>query len=585
MNTHSEVGRRGAYTAIHTDESLWERITCPGVTPHGQEIHTLARQLPVWLAVFRYRVSRPLLWIVFAGGTGTGKSTIFNALCGKTLSETGVERPKTSGPIAFVHRNAPIEEGFPFCAMAVRRISMESVPSQGQTGVMGEMTLIEHGDETLTHCILVDTPDVDSVELRNREAVDALYLLAHVVVFVASQEKYADEVPYQFLARVVADGKPCFLLLNKAADLPATDDVLSCLEAQGLVLDRRKFHAFRHVAPDPASALVETSSFKAFQGAFFRWVAKSEADRVMHDEDDRAARALHGGIRRLFDLLRMEEDAAGKWREHLDLFFHDACRTLLDAQQRHFTEGTRETLQKEIRRHFSKYDLLRTPRRIVSQIIRTPLELFGIIGSKAEESHRDDLLRLRQRIDLVPVKAALERFNREVLEKLSPQDESAPLYERLRDSRIVLTEEEIKDRIWEEQDRLAAWIEETFEKLAKGIPKSKEWGIYSASILWGGLILSLEAAIGGGITILEAVLDTAVAPFVTKGAVELFAYQELQKIARELGRRYQAGLLSTLRMQRDRYAACLDSLLTSTDTLQQLRCLEKKLSKATGAVQ
>ncbi len=114
--------------------------------------------------------------------------------------------------------------------------------------------------------------------------------------------------------------------------------------------------------------------------------------------------------------------------------------------------------------------------------------------------------------------------------------------------------------------------------MAKGIPKSKEIGIYSTSILWGGLILSLEAAVGGGITLLEVVLDSAIAPFVTRGAVELFAYHELQKLGRRLARKYREMVQSVIRLQRDRYAACIESLQPSEQALAELRSLARKLS-------
>jgi hypothetical protein len=55
--------------------------------------------------------------------------------------------------------------------------------------------------------------------------------------------------------------------------------------------------------------------------------------------------------------------------------------------------------------------------------------------------------------------------------------------------------------------------------------------------------------------------------------MELFAYQEIQKIARELAKRYQDGLLSVVRLQRDRYAACMQSLMTPDEDLESLRRL------------
>jgi hypothetical protein len=118
---------------------------------------------------------------------------------------------------------------------------------------------------------------------------------------------------------------------------------------------------------------------------------------------------------------------------------------------------------------------------------------------------------------------------------------------------------------------MAAWLEETFKTISRGIPKTKEWGIYSTSLLWGVLILSFETVVGGGFTVLDAALDTALAPFVTKGAVEIFAYHEIQKVAKELAKRYQEGLVSVVGKQRDRYRHSLTSLTTPLEEIEALK--------------
>ncbi len=104
---------------------------------------------------------------------------------------------------------------------------------------------------------------------------------------------------------------------------------------------------------------------------------------------------------------------------------------------------------------------------------------------------------------------------------------------------------------------------------------AKKWGIYSTSILWGLLIIAFEIVVGGGFSLLDAALDSAIAPFVTKGAVELFAYHEIQKVARELARRYQDGLLSVMKEQEKRYEECLDSLLTAKEVADELRATRR----------
>ena len=50
----------------------------------------------------RIRLESPLVVATF-GGTGTGKSTLVNALIGQEASESGRQRPTTTMPVLLVH--------------------------------------------------------------------------------------------------------------------------------------------------------------------------------------------------------------------------------------------------------------------------------------------------------------------------------------------------------------------------------------------------------------------------------------------------------------------------------------------------
>jgi hypothetical protein len=176
-------------------------------------------------------------------------------------------------------------------------------------------------------------------------------------------------------------------------------------------------------------------------------------------------------------------------------------------------------------------------------------------------------------MDMTPLVAALEAFHRSVLENLSPPSESAPLFGALRQPGLPLSQDEIRERVWKQQTLLASWLEKKFQELSKGIPTSKKVGIYGTSLMWGILIIAFETTIGGGFTVLDAALDSVLAPLVTKGTVELFAYREIQSVARELAKRYETGLMSLLDEQRERYEKILRSLMTGPDTLQQLKAM------------
>lgn len=549
----------------------WSAVRCPGLTPEAKGVANLAHDIFRRLSVYSFRRAKDFLVVMLLGGTGTGKSTIFNALCGETISETGVERPKTCGAIAYARRNIPIDEAFPFPAMKIVRTDSVTARRSPRSGAPGELVVVEHDRRELSHLVILDTPDVDSVEAANRQTVEDLYLLADAAVFVGSEEKYADEVPFQFLRRIVQEGRPHFLLFNKLGSALTPEEIIAALRNQGLHIREDFFRAFPYVASDSSEGLRKIAGFQTFASAFFHRFAGSEAPRIMEEEKRRAKEEIVHKTAALLGCIEKERSAAAQWMQQLETLYQEACRTLFDQEEGHFSVESRDYLLREIRKMYNRYDVLGRPRRFVARLILSPLRLLGLQVPIAAESHEEALLRIKRKVDLNPIRSALASFNRSALERLSPQDEAAALYKSLRDPRAMLTDEEVKIRIGLEQEQLALWLEASFQKLARGIPKSKEYGIYSTSILWGGLILALETAIGGGISVIEAVLDSAIAPFVTKGAVELFAYHELQNIARELADRYREGLTAALREQRNRYEECLQALLTPPEAVEAIR--------------
>jgi hypothetical protein len=192
------------------------------------------------------------------------------------------------------------------------------------------------------------------------------------------------------------------------------------------------------------------------------------------------------------------------------------------------------------------------------------------LKARTHKGQQEALSRVRGKIAFTPIMRSVDHLNHQVLALLSPKGPSSPLYHALRQTAVMLTEDEIRTKILTEQDMLDRWLEGRFQRLAHDLPKRKKWGIYSTSILWGMMILSFEVIVGGGFTVLDAALDSVIAPFVTKGAVELFASREIRKVARELAQRYEQGILSIIVEQKTRYENCLKALLPEQEALDEL---------------
>ena len=563
-----------------TYESWADSIRCPGLSVQAEGLARSVEEVSKRWAVLKYEGPRPCIWIVFIGGTGTGKSTLFNTLCGLPLSQTGIERPKTRGPIAYAYRGMSLGQDFPIPGVRVKKTSPDASKGQRFSGQAGEILVVEHDRKETSHWILVDTPDLDSLEHDHRRMADDLYLMSDVVVFVTSQEKYADGVPYEFLQTVQKDRKPFFFILNKAGWEMNPEDLSSAFKDHDVRMPEDRFWIFSYLSSAPPEILPEGGDFQDFATTFSRALSPEAMPRVLGEERARKAQVLGERLDTLLGALKQEKKASEQWLSELERLLQESCEAFVQGRQERFSEESRAYLQSEIRSLFAKYDVLARPRRMVTRILFTPLRLLGLWkGPDALRTREEVLAKLREKVDLSPVNRMLDRFNRKVLEKLSPPDQTSPLYRALRRPDILITEDEVRVRVWKEQEDLLVWLQETFEGLAEGIPKHKEWGIYSTSVLWGIFIVSLEAAVGGGLGLVDAAVDSLLAPFVTKGATELFAYHELQTIARELAERYQEGLLAVIREQRDRYSGKLESLRTPQEAMTSLEALRKTVSK------
>jgi energy-coupling factor transporter ATP-binding protein EcfA2 len=111
--------------------------------------------------------------LAMAGGTGVGKSSLLNALAGTAVSESGVRRPTTGSPVAWVPRATRAELG-PLLEW------------------LGVATVREHDSLMGAPVAILDLPDLDSIAPEHRAQVDALLPRVDAVAWVVDPEKYAD---------------------------------------------------------------------------------------------------------------------------------------------------------------------------------------------------------------------------------------------------------------------------------------------------------------------------------------------------------------------------------------------------------
>ncbi|MFI9769361.1 GTP-binding protein [Streptomyces sp. NPDC052415] len=180
-------------------------------------------------AAARRRLSGQHTVIAIAGATGSGKSQLFNALAGVTISETGVRRPTTAAPIACSWSDG-----------AAALIDRLGIPPRLRRRPAGQ-----HADAEgqLRGLVLVDLPDHDSAAVQHREQVDRVLALVDAVVWVVDPEKYADAMLHErYLRPMAGHAEVMFVVLNQVDRLPGEaaeqvlDDLRRLLDEDGIAL-------------------------------------------------------------------------------------------------------------------------------------------------------------------------------------------------------------------------------------------------------------------------------------------------------------------------------------------------------------
>ncbi len=164
-------------------------------------------------------VDRPILVVMLMGGTGVGKSTLLNALAGGSIAQASFARPTTRDPVVYYH---------------------ESVRTERLDPELRHCRLVPHDRPALEQKILVDTPDLDSNDLSNREKLMRLLPVADVVLYVGSQEKYHDKLGWE-LFREQRRRHAFAFVLNKwdrclhgaTSGMRPDEDLLRDLNAEG----------------------------------------------------------------------------------------------------------------------------------------------------------------------------------------------------------------------------------------------------------------------------------------------------------------------------------------------------------------
>lgn len=267
----------------------------------------------------------PLLGVV-GGSTGSGKSTLVNGIVGTPVTTPGVIRPTTRQPVLVAH---PHDTDWFNSGEVLPGLARE----QGEPGANPSATSLRvvSTDSITPGLALLDAPDFDSIDDRNRELAGQLLAAADLWLFVTTPARYADNLVWNFLNDAAARNIEVIVVLNRVdEDAMATvpDDLRRMMSEAGL--GEASFFVVPH--SELVDGQLPAAAVTDLQAHLQALAADAAARREM------AAKTVAGAVEKLGRSVselsaekQREEERAAQLAEAFDNAFARAGEQVIDA--------------------------------------------------------------------------------------------------------------------------------------------------------------------------------------------------------------------------------------------------------------